>query len=139
MIFDIFGRFATKEDMLDLNLRLARLEQAQKNKTPEAKDPEESVKQLRRILENYIPGRISYQSCDGDAKIVGLAYTFNPHYTYIYKDGREYEITGLSLNNPEFEVLNSNNVICALDIVKNTVVEYVIDLNNCTVVKTSEG
>lgn len=139
MRFKILNRFATKEETDQILRRVDRFHEAMGLARKDNSELGESVGQLRRILENYIPGRIISQSYECGAKIIGLSYRHIPRFTYIYKDGREYEIKGLTLNNPEFEVLNSNNVIRALDIVKNTVVEYVIDLNNCTVVKTSEG
>lgn len=140
MIFDIFGQFATKEDVLGLNLRLARLEQAQKDKTPESKEPEDSVKQLRRILENYIPGRIISQSYERDVKIVGLSYRHAPQFTYIYKDGREYKIPHLALYKPEFEVLDTDNILRVVDYVETKdqyhKIEYVIDLEKSTFIQT---
>lgn len=140
MIFDIFDRFATKEDVLGLNLRLARLEQAQKDKKLESEEPGELVKQLHRILENYIPARITSQSYECDVESVGLSYRHTPRFTYIYKDGREYKIPYLALYKPEFEVLDTDNILRVVDYVETKdqyhKIEYVIDLEKSTFIQT---
>lgn len=71
-------------------------------------------RELRRILENYIPGKITFVSSDLRQPLlaIGICSYYNDK-TFIYKDGKEYVIDNLHLS--ENTVLTAsptqNNVV----------------------------
>lgn len=139
MRFKIFDQFATKEETDKILRKVDRFHEAMGLARKDNSELGESVSQLRRILENYIPGRIISQSYECDAEIIGLSYRHTPRFTYIYKDGREYKISHLALYKPEFEVLDTDNVLRVVDYVETKdqyhKIEYVIDLNKSTFIQ----
>ena len=144
MKFKILNQFATKEEADKIFRKVDQLENTINRVMKENSELEKSVKQMGRILENYIPGRITTQSYESDIEIVGLSCRCKPRFTYIYKDGREHKISGLTLYKPEFEVL-STGAIRVIDKVERkcsepiTRVEYAIDLDKCAFITISEG
>lgn len=94
----------------------------------------EENKQLQRIVENYIPEKITFLSRYYDVdSFKGL--------TYLYKDGHEYKIDNLILKKPEFEV-SENGYILTIKDWKNKgkedekYSEYVVDLPRRSYIQT---
>lgn len=95
-------------------------------------------KKLKRILENYIPGKITYKNMSGY-----LSDIYNRNvWCSIYKDGKEFFINDMRLNDPSFTERNDSSqkdIIYVKDDVsideKTEYREYVIDLNNCTFIR----
>lgn len=105
-------------------------------------DMEYENEKLKRILENYIPGRITYRNIS-KCLTVFESDRFKFNYLYLYKDGKEFCINNLKLNNPTFpkkDDSNQENVVCVKDDIGTKKEfkyrEYVIDLNSCTYIRT---
>ena len=74
----------------------------------------EKNRELRRILENYIPGKITFMSSDLRQPLLTVGiYSYCNEKTFIYKNGEEYVIDNLHLS--ENTVLTAsptqNNVV----------------------------
>lgn len=141
-VIDLKHKYYELERSVDL---LATLN---KNLSEQNKQRDEAIESLKRIVANYIPGKITY-SCNNkkygdDDYYVG--YCFEDHWTHIYKDGKEFIIEELELCEPTFKDGNTNDTILVDDITntipgddkihQKKVVSYVIDLNNCTFIQT---
>lgn len=95
-------------------------------------------KKLKRILENYIPGKITYQNM---SEYLSIGYNRNI-WCFLYKDGEEFCINNMRLNNPSFTERNDSNqknIVYVKDDVttdgKIEYREYIIDLSNCTFIR----
>ena len=84
------------------------------NCTNYIKELYEKNRELRRILENYIPGKITFVSSDLRQPLlaIGICSYYNGE-TFIYKDGKEYLINNLYL---------SENTVLAVSPTQNNVV-----------------
>lgn len=96
-------------------------------------------KRLKRILENYIPGKITYQNMSEYLTIFSINRN---EWGYLYKDGKEFCISDIKFNNPSFMERNDSNqkniVYVKDDVSTDGVIEYreyIIDLNNCTFIR----
>lgn len=101
-------------------------------------------KRLKRILENYIPGKITYQNMSYISEgltIFGINRN-EREWCYLYKDGKEFSINDIKFNAPSFMERNDSNqkniVYVKDDVSTDGVIEhreYIIDLNNCTYIR----
>lgn len=96
-------------------------------------------KRLKRILENYIPGKITYQNM---SEYLTIFCINRVNWCYIYKDGKEFYINDIKFDNPSFTERNDSNqknIVYVKDEVttdgKIEYREYIIDLNNCTFIR----
>lgn len=96
-------------------------------------------KRLKRILENYIPGKITYQNMSEYLTIFSINRN---EWCYLYKDGKEFCINDIKFNDPSFMERNDSNqkniVYVKDDVSTDGVIEYreyIIDLNNCTFIR----
>lgn len=96
-------------------------------------------KRLKRILENYIPGKITYLNMSEHLTIFSINRN---EWCYLYKDGKEFCINNIKFNNPSFTERNDSNqknIVYVKDDVSTEEVieyrEYIIDLNNCTFIR----
>ena len=105
----------------------------------------DDINDIRRIMNNSKFGEITHMSFF-EKQIFGYktGREIDPSYTYIYKDFKEYKITGLYLSNPIFTVdENNNNLLHVKDKYtydgenkKEVDMEFLIDLRNQTFIKT---
>lgn len=145
---DMFKRFFRKnkdevENRIDIRIDILE-EQINKQKVKldsydsRITDIIDENRRLKRILENYIPGKITYQNMSKY-----LSFTYNRDvWCFIYKDGKEFCINDMRLNDPSFTERNDSgqkDIIYVKDDVsideKTEYREYVIDLNNCTFIR----
>ena len=98
----------SKQDQIDLLYdRLHKL-------SDDIKELHEENRELRRILENHIPGKITFTSSNGRLSLHNTnIWTHCNAKTFIYKDGEEYEIDNL--------YLSENTVLTASPTQKNVV------------------
>lgn len=96
-------------------------------------------KRLKRILENYIPGKITYQNMSEYLTVFSINRN---EWCYLYKDGKEFCINNIELNNPSFTEINDgdqkNIIYVKDDITTDGKIEYrkyIINLNNCTFIR----
>lgn len=126
------NRIEILEDQIDRQKR--KLE----NYNSQITDIIDENKKLKRILENYIPGKITYKNM---SEYLLSTYDRNV-WCFIYKDGKEFCINDMRLNEPSFTERNDSSqkdIIYVKDNVsidkKTEYREYVIDLNNCTFIR----
>ena len=67
---------------------------------------------LKRILENYKPGKITYKSyefytCKNLFGVSAISYCR----TYIYKDGKEYYLGDVPLKDPKLKVIDEDTIM----------------------------
>lgn len=111
--------------------RLKCCEQYNKSRTDECA-------QLHRILENYIATKITYQN---QAAFLKERPCVKTEFCLLYKNGKEYTIIGLRLDNPVFtERSDSNQNVVFVEDTVDTVDgleyrEYLIDLDKCTFIR----
>ena len=105
----------------------------------------DDINDIRRIMNNSKFGEITHMSFFKKRVFeYGTGMEIDPSYTYIYKDFKEYKITGLYLSNPIFTVdENNNNLLHVKDKYiydgenkKEVDMEFLIDLRNQTFIKT---
>lgn len=85
--------------------------------------------ELRRILENYVPGSITGYTITDTIAFGGLIKnTF-----YLYKNGREYVFNGLNLCSPKLIQGKKENIVYAED--NENGKKYVLDLYNKTFIE----
>lgn len=99
----------SKQDQIDLLYnRLHEL-------SDDIKELHEENRELRRILENHIPGKITFTSSNGRLSLhYNITWLHNNEKTFIYKDGEEYVIDNL--------YLSENTVLVASPTQKNVVI-----------------
>lgn len=67
---------------------------------------------LKRILENYKPGEITYKSNYTYGICLDIPFSGRYHYsTYIYKNGKEYSLGDIFLMNPKFKEIDEDTII----------------------------
>lgn len=106
----------------------------------------DDINNIQRIMDNSKFGEIMHISNWGSLLFeYETGNTINNHYTYIYKDFKEYKINGLYLYKPIFTVdENNNDLIHVKDTCyvydgekkKETDIEFLIDLQNQTFIRT---
>ena len=105
----------------------------------------DDINDIRRIMNNSKFGEITHMSFFEKRLFeYETGREIDPSYTYIYKDFKEYKITGLCLLNPIFTVdENNNNLLHVKDKYiydgenkKEVDMEFLIDLHNQTFIKT---
>lgn len=140
---NMFKKFFRKynEDIEDLKKRLNRQEEKLDSHSRRVSEIDCENKELKRILENYIPGKITYKSV---SEYLNMFSRDRFNYLYLYKDGKEFCINNLKLNNPTFSKKadsNQENVVYVKDDISTKKEieyrEYVIDLNDCTYIRTN--
>lgn len=127
------------EDRIDiLEYQIDRQKEKLDNYNSQIRDIIDENKKLKRILENYIPGKITYKNM---SEYMSFSYKKDV-WCFIYKDGKEFYINDMRLNNPSFTERNDSSqkdIIYVKDDVvideKTEYREYVIDLNNCTFIR----
>ena len=120
------------------------LKELKKDVDEKIKSVREENEQLRRIIQNYIPGKITY----------ALSHVFNGIFCYpthssfvrLYCDGKEYSIEKLTqLYDPTFKK-NDNGTVVIFDfeeikndeseVIGKKEYEYVVNLEDCTFIQT---
>lgn len=99
----------------------------------------ESRKKLERIIQNHVRGEITYHSEfyfveNKEWKFLSPAYSTR---TYIYKNGKEYEIKGLHLSEAEIVQGAIENILWIEDVSQSNYGRllyrrYVVDLSDCS-------
>lgn len=127
------------EDIEDLKERLNKQQEKLDSYGIRVSDMECENKKLKRVLENYIPGRITYKNI---SEYLTIFHRDRFNYLYLYKDGKEFCINNLKLNMPTFLEESDNDrkdVVCVNDYIstknKTQLIKYVIDLDNCTYIR----
>lgn len=95
---------------------------------------QEENEKLQRIIEHYIPGKITGYS----VYCIGNIWNRNWYdYLYVYKNGKEYKFTDLHINSPEFEQDSKlDNIIYAMSGDGNQ--HYVLDLDTLKWIKYAD-
>lgn len=75
---------------------------------------EEDNLSLKRILENYVPGKITHKTIS--TELTYIKYISSE--TYIYKNGKEYYFGGIPLYNPKFKEIDEDTIIITDEIYK---------------------
>lgn len=104
----------------------------------------DDINDIQRVMANSKLGEITYKSNFNKTLFVPYEnYDKSKSYILIYKDFKEYKITGLYLFAPKFEIdEKDNNLIHVKDNIKQLdgtikkVEEYIIDLQNQTFIRT---
>ena len=103
------------------------------------------IEHLQRIIENYIPGEVTYLSVNDEKSDRSLIDSFtNPLFTYFYVNGKEYRVNELYLHNrAKIKIVKDNENILYIEdeyISKDKAVtvycEYTVDLQNHTFIRT---
>lgn len=99
----------------------------------------ESRSELERIIQNYVRGEITFHSEfyfveNKDCKFLSPACSAR---TYIYKNGKEYEIKGLHLGKAEIVQGAIENILWIEDVSQSDLGRllyrrYVVDLSDCS-------
>lgn len=104
---------------------------------------EEHNRKLQRIIEHYIPGKITGYSIKGHTEYVasnGIGSSMKlqlPDCLYVYKNGREYFFHGLYIDSPEFEQDSKlDNIIYAMSGDGNQ--HYILDLDTLKGIKYTD-
>ena len=105
----------------------------------------ETIFELQRIIEHYIPGKITYvTSKKVEAKTYGGGTVIIDPFTCFYQDGKEYQINGLYLHDlVAIETKGCNEKVLYIkesykleNETQYTTEEYVVDLQNQTFIRT---
>lgn len=83
-----------------------------------------SEKELRRILSNYVHGKVTGFSIK-DEQLMWVTYHLG-YKTYVYKNGREYIFDNLYIKNPNFSQGEKENIVYATS--GDGTKKYVLDL-----------
>lgn len=100
----------------------------------------DDINDIQRVMKNSKLGEITYESIFS-ATLSYEKFDKSKNYTLIYKDFKEYKITGLYLFAPKFEINEKdNNFIHVKDNIKQLdgtikVEEYIVDLQNQTFIR----
>lgn len=137
----MFKRYLRKNNS-DIEILKEQLNEQQKKLdiyNKQINDITDENKRLKRILENYIPGKITYLNMSEYLTIFNINRN---EWCYLYKDGKEFCINNIKFNNPSFTERNDSNqknIVYVKDDVSTEEVieyrEYIIDLNNCTFIR----
>lgn len=144
MKMDFRRLFKKNREVDELIERIEALESHEKKHACQLEAIDKKLDQIKRIMKNFIPDRITWKSYETIYDYSLLTFGGGPKFsikTFLYRDGNEYEIDGLKLKNPIFDEGDMENIIYITDEVENfdckpginemKKVKYLVNLDTC--------